>query len=66
MGKALKRAIHGLDPEELAVIERLVDAGKLIAIPPSKSAKPRRVAAATLQPGGQVLLYLSRATVGIL
>jgi hypothetical protein len=47
---------------DLAVVERLVNDGKLIAIPPGGTAKPRRVAVAALHDGGEILLYLSRAT----
>jgi hypothetical protein len=46
---------------DLAVVERLVNDGKLIAIPPGGNAKPRRVAVAALHDGGDILLYLSRA-----
>ena len=49
----------------MAVIERLVNTGKLIAVPPQKPGRPRQVAAASLHEGGKVLLYLSRATTDI-
>jgi|HubBroStandDraft_6_1064221.scaffolds.fasta_scaffold1554698_1 hypothetical protein len=50
---------------DLAVVERLVNDGKLIAIPPGGTAKPRRVAVAALHDGGEILLYLSRATMAV-
>jgi len=50
---------------DLAVVERLVNDGKLIAIPPGGTAKPRRVAVAALNDGGDILLYLSRATTAL-
>lgn len=53
------------DADDLAVVERLVDEGKLIAVPPGGVAKPRRVAAVALHDGGELLLYLSRATTPI-
>jgi hypothetical protein len=50
---------------DLAVVERLVNDGKLIAIPPSGTANPRRVAVAAIHEGGDILLYLSRATTAL-
>ena len=50
---------------DLAVVERLVNDGKLIAIPSGGTAKPRRVAVAALHDGGEILLYLSRATTAV-
>ena len=50
---------------DLAVVERLVNDGKLIAIPPGGTAKPRRVAVAAIHDGGDILLYLSRATTAL-
>jgi hypothetical protein len=47
---------------DLAVVERLVNEGKLIAVPPGGTAKPRRLAVVALHDGGEILLYLSRAT----
>jgi len=46
-------------------VERLVNDGKLIAIPPGATAKPRRVAVASLHDGGEILLYLSRASTSV-
>jgi hypothetical protein len=51
--------------DDLAVVERLVSEGKLIAIPPGDRAKPRRIAVAALHDGGEILLYLSRATTAV-
>lgn len=49
-----------LSPGEMALFERLVEAGALIAVPQLGSAKPRRVVAASLEPAGdRILLYLS-------
>lgn len=56
-----KRATGAADGD-MAVVERLVNDGKLIAIPPGGTAKPRRVAVAVSHAGGDILLYLSRAT----
>jgi hypothetical protein len=50
---------------DLAIVGRLVNDGRLIAIPPGGTAKPRRVAVAALHDGGEILLYLSRATTAI-
>jgi hypothetical protein len=50
---------------DLAVVDRLVNVGELIAIPPGGAAKPRRVAVAALHDGGDILCYLSRATTAL-
>ncbi|HEX3882116.1 MAG TPA: hypothetical protein VHW66_05615 [Stellaceae bacterium] len=62
---AKSRRGTSLSGDDLAVVERLVNDGKLIAIPPGGTAKPRRVAVAALHDGGEILLYLSRATMAI-
>jgi len=50
-----------LTPAEMALLERLVDSGRLIAFPPQANAKPRKVAAAALIEGGRrVALYLAK------
>ncbi|HWI29487.1 MAG TPA: hypothetical protein VN668_21105 [Stellaceae bacterium] len=49
-----------LAPGEIALIERLVEAGALVAVPAFGSAKPHRVMTAALDPAGdRILLYLS-------
>jgi len=48
-----------------AVAEPLVNDGKLVAIPPGGTTKPRRFAVAALHDGGEILLYLSRATTAV-
>jgi hypothetical protein len=49
-----------LSPEEMALIERLVDRGVLIAVPPTP-AKPRKVSVASIANGGRsLLLYLAK------
>jgi hypothetical protein len=65
-GTALAKGKPTIWPrDDLAVVERLVHEGKLIAIPPGGNAKPRRIAVASLHDGGEILLYLSRATTAI-
>jgi hypothetical protein len=50
-----------LSSEEMRVLERLVDSGMLIAVPPKRMGKPRPVVSAALTPGGKnILLYLSQ------
>lgn len=50
-----------LSPEEMRLLERLIDGGVLIAVPPKRMGKPRPVISATLTPGGKnILLYLSQ------
>jgi hypothetical protein len=50
----------GLSPADLALIERLVASGALVAVPQLGSAKPRRVITAAIDPAGdRILLYLS-------
>ena len=49
-----------LSPEEMALLERLVDRGVLIAVPPPP-AKPRKVSVASITEGGRsLLLYLAK------
>jgi hypothetical protein len=45
-----------LSPEEMRVLERLIDAGILIAVPPKRMGKPRPVISASLTPGGKHIL----------
>jgi hypothetical protein len=48
-------------PGEMRVLEKLVESGVLIAVPPKRMGKPRPVISASLTPGGQsILLYLSQ------
>jgi hypothetical protein len=55
-----------LSPEEMRVLERLIDAGILIAVPPKRMGKPRPVISASLTPGGKhILLYLSQKPVAL-
>lgn len=50
-----------LSPEETRLLERLIDSGVLIAVPPKRMGKPRPVISASLTPGGKnILLYLSQ------
>jgi hypothetical protein len=52
---------------EMALFERLVKAGALIAVPQLGSAKPRRVVVASLDPAGdRILLYISTAKPALL
>ncbi len=58
--KAPERVETRLSPQEVALIERLVEAGALLAVPQLGSAKPRKVITAALDPAGdRILLYLS-------
>ena len=51
-----------LSPEEMTLLERLVDRGALIAVPPPP-AKPRKVSVASIANGGRsLLLYLAKET----
>jgi hypothetical protein len=51
----------GLSTEEMRVLEKLVESGTLIAVPPKRMGKPRPVISASLTPGGKsILLYLSQ------
>lgn len=55
-----------LSAEEMRVLERLVAAGILIAVPPKRMGKPRPVISASLTPGGKsILLYLSQEAVAL-
>ncbi|HEV8016252.1 MAG TPA: hypothetical protein VGP48_12005 [Stellaceae bacterium] len=55
-----------LSPEELRMLERLVDAGILVAVPPKRMGKPRTVISAALTPGGKrILLYLAQEPVAL-
>lgn len=50
----------GLSPADMTLIERLVEEGRLVAVPRLGSAKPRRVVTAALDAtGDRILLYLS-------
>lgn len=50
-----------LSPAEMQLLERLIDRGVLIAVPPKRMGKPRPVISASLTPGGKnILLYLSQ------
>ena len=56
-----KKAPVGLSPEEMRVLEKLIESGALIALPPKRMGKPRPVISASLMPGGEnILLYLSQ------
>jgi hypothetical protein len=49
-----------LSAADIALIERLVASGALVAVPQLGSAKPRRVITAAIDPAGdRILLYLS-------
>jgi hypothetical protein len=50
----------------MKTLERLVDAGVLIAVPPRRRGKPRPVISASIIGGGKnVLLYLSEDAVAL-
>jgi len=56
----------GLTPEDVAVLERLIESGALIAVPPKRMGKPRPVISATLADGGKsIRLYLSQDAVDL-
>jgi hypothetical protein len=64
MPKKPAKTIPDLSPAEMKMLERLIDAGILIAVPPQRMGKPRPVISASLIGGGKnVLLYLSREPV---
>lgn len=55
------RTTPDLSAAEMKLLERLVNDGVLIAVPPARSGKPRPVVSASIIGGGKnVLLYLSR------
>ena len=61
-----QRKTSTLSSEEMRVLERLVEAGILIAVPPKRMGKPRPVISASLTPGGKtILLYLSQEAVAL-
>ena len=56
-----KKSRASLSPEEMRLLEKLIDRGVLIAVPPKRMGKPRPVISASLTPGGEsILLYLSQ------
>lgn len=55
-----------LSPEEMRVLEALIERGILVAVPPKRMGKPRPVISASLTPGGKsILLYLSQEAVAL-
>jgi hypothetical protein len=61
---AKRKTPASLTPEEMKLLERLIDDGVLIAVPPKRMGKPRPVISASLTPGGRsILLYLSQEAV---
>ena len=61
---AKRKTPASLTPEEMKLLERLIDDGLLIAVPPKRMGKPRPVISASLTPGGaSILLYLSQEAV---
>jgi hypothetical protein len=56
-----KKSRASLSSEEMRVLEKLIESGVLIAVPPKRMGKPRPVISASLTPGGEnILLYLSQ------
>ncbi len=50
-----------LSAGEMRVLEKLIESGVLIAVPPKRMGKPRPVMSASLTSGGRsILLYLSQ------
>jgi hypothetical protein len=61
--KATSHARARLSADELAVIERLVEQGRLVAKPQQPNAKPRKIVAAAIEPdGNRIILWLSAKT----
>lgn len=59
--KAPAKPFPDLSPAEMRMLERLIEAGMLIAVPPKGKGKARPVISASMIGGGKnVLLYLSR------
>ncbi|HEY3919719.1 MAG TPA: hypothetical protein VGL83_18160 [Stellaceae bacterium] len=53
-----------LSPEEMRLLEGLIERGVLVAVPPKRMGKPRPVISASLARGGtSILLYLSQEPV---
>jgi hypothetical protein len=63
MAKKASSTPPRLSAAEVAVIERLVEDGRLVAKPQQPNAKPRKVIAAALEPdGNRIILWLSTKT----
>jgi hypothetical protein len=61
-----RKTLASLSPEEMRVLEKLIESGVLIAVPPKRMGKPRPVISASLARGGQsILLYLSQEPVAL-
>ncbi|HEX3970308.1 MAG TPA: hypothetical protein VHX19_03240 [Stellaceae bacterium] len=61
-----KKSPASLSSDEMRVLEKLIESGVLIAVPPKRMGKPRPVISASLTPGGQsILLYLSQEAVSL-
>ncbi|HLI23112.1 MAG TPA: hypothetical protein VKV32_18455 [Stellaceae bacterium] len=61
-----RKSATSLSPEEMQLLEKLVEKNVLVAVPPKRMGKPRPVISASLAPGGkQVLLYLSQEPVAL-
>jgi hypothetical protein len=55
-----------LSSEEMRLLERLIESGILVAVPPKRMGKPRPVISASLTPGSKnILLYLSQEPVAL-
>jgi len=64
MARKTTTALPPLSEAEMRLLERLIDTGMLIAVPPKGKGKPRPVISASLIGGGKnVLLYLSQEAV---
>lgn len=61
-----RKAATTLSPDEMRLLENLIEKNLLVAVPPKRMGKPRPVISAALTPGGkQVLLYLSQEPVAV-
>lgn len=66
MAKKTAKALPDLSQADMALLERLVDSGVLVAVPPKGKGKPRPVISASIIGGGKnVLLYLSQEPVDL-
>jgi hypothetical protein len=64
--KSERKSPASLSPDEMRLLEKLIEKNLLIAVPPKRMGKPRPVISASLTPGGKnILLYLSQEPVAL-
>lgn len=64
--KSERKSSASLTPDEMRLLDKLIEKNLLIAVPPKRMGKPRPVISASLTPGGKsILLYLSQVPVAL-